>query len=589
MREGSRFRQPSVRMAEAAHRCMAALDAKKQDISMLFLLSRTAWLERFQAGQALIEWVREEAKLRIGEVTAPEFQEEVRREFKRRGIVPVAPERYVYATTKQEVRDRCLQARWPAPFFPVMLQTRPKGAVGFVKRKEVWRQEESGVFILFSCWPDALHALIAMAGTKTFKGYAADFVFENQVVDFGPKQLKFPCRIILDCDAKLADFNNEYDMEELQQSINLVAPWFVKQLVQIGAIRSTDEVVCYQKNKSRPGKASAHLIFGIMGISTDDIREVLDRILIAPWRQEQEREKAQAEKAAKQGEGAPKRKRQKLGPKKLPEPWKVTDRSTMHGRNQFSTLFFKNPDKDEKEFPSIGYKLIIVNGEVKQRLRLSFTRAEFCPENPKALSLLRCCCYSCFMPGFVTLSPDFMVERVVRALFFFATAVRVELTHTPHGGSLKNWVGDGPVLDQARQGLPPSRRASCQRGWSQLSTGSLVGKDTLSTQACHASTKYTSSWCSLSLGLSVRGLPTSTARSSAPITWMNPKSTRQTESLLWLMGMSCMLNALTSRVATSIKPPRRLEMQQRSSLEQRDTAAPGSSSRRKHTARWRGG
>jgi hypothetical protein len=82
----------------------------------------------------------------------------------------------VYATTKQEVRDKCLEAKWPTPYFPVMLQTRPKGAVGFTKR-EVMTRAELGVFVLFSCWQDALFALMNMAGTRTFKGYAADFVF----------------------------------------------------------------------------------------------------------------------------------------------------------------------------------------------------------------------------------------------------------------------------------------------------------------------------------------------------------------------------------------------------------------------------
>lgn len=553
--------------AEAARRCIAALDAKKQDISMLFLLSRMAWLERFATGKALIDWLRNDMKIRTGEVAPPEFQAEVRRVFESRGIVPVAPERCVHATTKQEVRDRCLQAGWPTPFFPVMLQTRPKGAVGF-GRKEVRKREESGVFILFSCWPDALHALIAMAGTNTYKGYAADFVFENQVVDFGPKQLKFPCRIILDCDAKVAEFNNEYDIEELQQSIDRVAPWFVKQLVTIKAIKPTDEVVCYQKNKSRPGKASAHLIFGIMGISTDDIREVLDRIFVAPWRKEQERQRLEAEKEAKSGEDPPKKKKQRLTPqKKLPEPWQVADRSTMHGRNQFSTLFFKNPDKNEQEFPCIGHKLVIVNGEVKQRLRLSFSRAEFSPENPQALSLLRCCCYTSFMPEFVTLSADFMMERGVRHIigigFIRVHACRESRTHTTpsYGGRQKKGGRVGLVLDQARHHPPRSRRASCQRGWSQLFKGSPAGGGMRSTQACHVSTKCMHSWFSSSLRLSVKAQPTSMARYSALTTKMNPESTRRMAFLWWLSGMMCMLLALTSRVTTSIKPPRRLVIQ----------------------------
>lgn len=566
---------------------------------MLFLLSKPAWLERFAAGRILIEWLRNDVKLKTGEVAPREFQAEVRREMESRGIVPVAPERCVYALTKQEARDKCLEAKWPTPFFPVMLQTRPKGAVGFVK-KGPWKKEESGVFILFSCWPDALFALISMAGTKTFRGYAADFVFENQVVDFGPKQLKFPCRIILDCDAKVAEFNNEYDIEELQTSVDQVAPWFVKQLVTIKAIKPTDEVVCYQKTKSRPGKASAHLIFGIMGISTDDIREVLDRIFVEPWRKEQERLKLEAEKATKRAEGGedpPKKKKQKLVSKKLPEPWQIADRSTMHGRNQFSTLFFKNPDKNEQEFPFVEWKLVIVNGEVKKRLRLPYTRAESGPENPKALHLLHCCCYSSFMPEFVTLSPDFMMERGVRRddfcyafIFFRDTAwMRLELTRTPNGGRQKKGGQAGLVLDQARHHLrpPPNRRASCRRGWSQPFKGSRAGVGMLSTPACPVSIRCTRNWCSLSPTLSVPTQPTSMAPSSALTMEESPESTRPMGFSWWWLGRSCMLHARTSRATNNPLPLQRLVILSRSLRAQRNAGDPGSSSRRSRTANWR--
>ena len=421
-------------MAEAARKCIEALDAKRQDISMLFLLSKIAWLERFPAGVALVTWLREEVGLRVGEVAPPAFQAEVCREFKARGIRSVAPERFVYATTKQEAKDSCLQAGWPAPFFPMMLQTRPKGAVGFTKnsQREAKKKEETGVFIVFSCWPDALFALITMAATKTFKGYAADFVFENQIADFGPRQMHFPCRIILDCDAKVSEFNNEFTLEELEECIDKVAPWFVKQMVKIGAIKPTDEVTCYQKHKSRPGKASAHLIFSIMGLPVEDIREVLDRIFVAPWKEAMERQKQQEEKEAA---AQPKPKKQKLERRKPPEPWQIADRSTMHGRNQFSTLLFKNPDKNETEYPALTRKLILVNGEVKKQFRLSYTRAEFGPENERALDLLNCCCYTSFQPGFVTISPDFMIPKEVSLScgfhVFICSAVRLELTHTP--------------------------------------------------------------------------------------------------------------------------------------------------------------
>jgi hypothetical protein len=390
-------------MSEAARRCIEALDARQQDISMLFLLAHTAWLERFEAGEKLVTWVREEAKLRLGEVTAKGFQEEVRREFSARGIRPVAPERCVHAMTKQGAKDLCLQAGWPCPFFPVMLQTRPKGAGGFDKKGR--KEGPPGAFIVFSCWPDAFFALITMAGTGVYKGSAADIIFENQVADFGPKSIAFPCRIILDCDAKMAEFNNEYTLEELEQSIDAVPLWFVRELVRIKALKPTDKVVCYKKKKSRADKASAHFVFGIMGIPTEDIREVLDIIFVSRWKAWAEKQKSIPESSQP--------KRHKARGRELPEPWRVTDRSTMHGRNQFSTLLLKNPDKKETEFPYLERRMVIVNGEVTGRSRLPFAREEYEPGHAQALQLLHCCCYSSFPQEFVTLSPDFMIRKAV--------------------------------------------------------------------------------------------------------------------------------------------------------------------------------
>jgi hypothetical protein len=488
---------PHLPMVEAARRCIAALDSKKQDISMLFLLSKTDWLQRFPAGMRLIHWLRNEVKLMLGHVCSDEFMGEVKREFQSRGIRPVAPERYVYATTKEETKNLCVAARWPEPFFPMMLQTRPRGDTGFCKKGKGDGQPKGprGVFVMFSCWPDAFFALINMAATKQFKGYAADIIFENQIVDMGPKKLSFPCRIILDCDAKKSEFNNQFEVEELEGVIDKVAPWFVGELVKHGAIKPTDRVVCFEKKKSREGKASRHLIFNLMGIPTMDTREVLDRIFVAPWVKAKEKERIEEEKRAED----PPKKKQKLAPPKLPEPWMVTDRSTMHGRNQFSTLLWKNPDKGETEYPYIESRLVIVNGQVVERLPMNVKRLASGPDHPKALSLLHCCCYSSFVADFVTLSPDFMINksvwRVNISLFFgwdFGSCHEIR-THVarPDDGRKKKVGGAGLVLDQAllRLMVPPPegcRLGSCPRGWSQPFRGSLGESLAQSTGACQA-------------------------------------------------------------------------------------------------------
>ena len=586
------------RMAEAARRCMAELDGNRQDISMLFLLSHVEWLERFPAGEKLVEWVRTRVKLKVGQVCCKEFRDAVVGEFKARGIRPVAPERCVYATTKQEAKDLCLAAGWPEPFFPFMLQTRPKDAGGFTRKKKDYTTKydpmEKGVFIMFSCWQDAFHALIAIAGTNKYKGHPADIVFENQLADMGPRSIPYPCRIILDCDAKRSEFNNEYTLGELQESIDRVAPWFAKQLVVIGAIKPTDRVVCFQKNKSRENKASCHLVFNIMGLPTLDIREVLDRVFVSIWREVEKKRKEQEE----QGEidkPNPKKK-PKLKARTLPEPWQVTDRAPMHGRGQFSTLLLKNPDKNETEYPFVEWRLVIVNGEIKERNRMRVERADSGPDHPQALPLLHCCCYSSFVSEFITLSPNFMVEKPsvgVSAFYYYCwvgPAARLELTRTPDGGRQKGWGLAGRVLDQGAlplrpPGSPAMPRISCRDGPSQPPR-EQVGAGAQSTLGCQAWTRCTPSCSSLSLRLSERTRPTSLAPSSAPTPRMIPRSTRTTGYTWSCMRRSCTPCARIRRAMASAAPVR---WRPRWWKGQASGAIPGSSTRKSRMQSWRAG
>lgn len=420
-------------MAEAAaQECIRALRANHQDISMLFLLAKWDWLVSFSAGRELTGWVRDVMKLRCSVVCSGKFQQEVRREFEAScggGLRSVMPERFVFAVTKDEAKRLCWEAEWPRPFFPVMLQTRPGNGEAFA-RKGHWKRANNkddaepaytpGVFIIYSCWSDALHALVAIAGHKSFNGYPADMVYENQIVDLGPNHLTYPCRVILDCDAKLSEFNHEYTLVELRESIDRVPLWYVQQLLRLGAIKPTDRIWCTQKNKDRETKASSHFILDIVGISVADTRELFERIFVVPREEAERKAKLTATAADKQEdeqEEARPSKKQKQKQKKasrLPEPWMVTDPAPFHGRAQFSTLLFCAKNKGETQMPIVTRRMAFVDGKLEQEIPVDLGRQLEGRRDPGALALLRLCCYSSIVPEFVTFSPDFMIERGVK-------------------------------------------------------------------------------------------------------------------------------------------------------------------------------
>ena len=414
-------KRPNTRgMTEAAALCIQTLKAKRQDISMLFLLKNFDWLGSFGAGRELVEWIRYGLKLRFSAICSPEFQAEVAREYELggSGLHPVAPERFVFAVTKDEVKRLCSEAQWPRPFFPVMLQTRPASSGTFVKRAD-WKNKardptyRPGVFIIYSCWSDALHALVDIAKRKEFHGFPADVVYENQLVDLGPKHHVYPCRVILDCDAKLSEFNDEYTLAELRESIDRVPLWYVQQLLKLGAIKRTDRVWVTQKNKDRETKASSHFIFSIYGISVADTRELFERIFVTAREEAEGKKKKTAAAATAEEEEAeaPTKKKRKKQRSALPEPWRVTDPAPFHGRFQFSTLLFYAKHKGETQMPVVTRRIAFVDGAIEQEIPVALGRQLEGHANPDALALLHACGYTSFIPDFVTFAPGFMVER----------------------------------------------------------------------------------------------------------------------------------------------------------------------------------
>lgn len=387
-----------------AARCIEALDLKRQDITMLWWLQHPKWLQQFKAGRDLLDWAVNTMGVPPMECAGKEFQREVSAVFEIRGVIPVAPERVVAFWNKDATKQMCLQEKWPKPYFPVMLQTRP--AEG---------QKDSGAFIIFSSWQDAVIALREIAKTKRFhyakgkRSYAANMVYENQLVDMDGYD--YPCRIILDCDAKEAEFGGRYTLDTLREAISRVPAWFTKRMVEIRAIRPTDRVVVYEKEKSRKGKASRHYVFNIVGLSTWDTQAILREIFWA----ETEREK----------------KLEKKPELLLPHPWHVTDQVPHHGRGQYSVLGFFDANKGETECPAVTTRMEFVNGElVGGPTPCKITRAASTLDHPMALKLLHRVCYSCPVKDFVTMSPEYMRQRQVSPSFHWPAA-RLELTRAP--------------------------------------------------------------------------------------------------------------------------------------------------------------
>ena len=357
----------------AAQKCMSALDAKRQDITMLWLLAAPAsWLMHFKAGAELCDWTQNTMEVPLGVASGAEFQEEVTREFMLRGVRPVAPERVLDAAKKDLVKNMCLAARWPRPCFPVLLQLRPPGERG------LWG------FVMFSSWQDAAVALAEMSRTQRYHGherqYTVGMVYEMQLVDMGDYDQ--PCRIILDCDAKPSEFGDAYSVEALGRVIDEIPLWFVRKLAEMKAIPAEHRVVVMEKEKSRANKASRHYVFSIMGVSTWDIRSVLKTAFPVKGGDEQG---------------------------KLVTCCQLVDRVPHHGRGQYSVLGFFDKGKKETEYPCITRRLEIVNGKMASvRAGRALDRSRSALDGPDGLRRLQEACYTFFKPGFITLHPSFM-------------------------------------------------------------------------------------------------------------------------------------------------------------------------------------
>jgi hypothetical protein len=398
-------------MSDHADTCIAYFDEHKLDITLLWLLQHWDWLDTFVFGRKLRNFIERTMKLRQGHVVRRAFHDRVTTVFLKRGVQKLCPNRMVQAYRMEETFRLCADKKWPEPFLPFMLQMRP------------------GVFAMFANWQDGFHWIVEKTGKKmhTFEGKTMplDLLYEKQVVAMG-EHGDMPCQLIIDFDAYVDEFGGRLSIPELKTLMVKVLPWFVEKLVGLGAIRMDQTVVVVEKEKSRDStskgpKVSRHYIFNILGLSTRELRAVLQQIFVDKFREERKKQKDTKSLA-----------HVKIGSDACMAL--LGDMATMHGRNQFSTLFCGKAGEQPPRITNI-YEI----GQAGRQIKVTpwpWAGEKHVPEHENALEMLFHACYSCMNPRTVVLNPIFYVsptDTVAQVSFLIQGQACCESrTHTRH-------------------------------------------------------------------------------------------------------------------------------------------------------------
>lgn len=380
------------------------MDEQGLDYTMLWLVKHWDWLGRFKFGRELLAWI-DRMGLHRQEVCCKEFHSQVTKSFKERGVRKIAPQRMVWAIRKADLYEQAEAQRWPRPYCPFMIQTRPPAPSEAELREHGENFRRAGVFVMFSNWQDGFFKILEIAGCNILKDQTGrplrDFrgevhrvavLYENQITKLAG--VDYPCRIILDCDLKCDDFKGKCSLEDMIKSTEQVPIWFVKRLMEIRAIKRSDTVVIVEKDKSRPGKVSKHYTFNILGLSKGDIFQVLDTVFKKPFL---EAKKVHPRVTARVESGG------------LIMPYEIADTTTMHGNNQFSVVLIHDPKKKETRNPVQG-KVIRVSkgGELIDMMEAPWAHTANDPDHKHAMDMLFLSCYTNFTANSITLDPRFM-------------------------------------------------------------------------------------------------------------------------------------------------------------------------------------
>ena len=385
-------------MADIAEACIHQLLSNGRDYTLLLYIQFWNFLDKFPKGQRLKEFIEVEMGLQRAQVECDEFHARITLEFQTRGIQNLAPKRMVHAYRKEELFQLMTSADWPEPYFPFILQMRP------------------GVFIAFSTWQTGFRHTIWMTG----RGYHEYNTRQLQCVMLYECQVHdAPSRIILDCDAYEKEFEGIMSMSELQEVMSDVPRWFVMKLVENGAIEKGTLIKVIEKEKSRGFKASRHFIFNIVGISRGDIANLLNRIFVTPFRVIRDLHRVN--------------KNWKHVDLMTPE-WQalVCDTATMHGSNQFSTVFVGKPGERPPGMTWIHEIRITDQGTQITKTAAPWAGQDHIPTHPEALQMLYWACYSHPISDMVILNPSFMPcitfsTQVIRPLSFIFSGLILKI------------------------------------------------------------------------------------------------------------------------------------------------------------------
>ena len=341
-----------------AKHCIALLDEKRLDITMLFALKHWEWLDHTRFGRNLKSFVECTARLRRSDMLDASFFSTVWEEFARRGIVNLAPERRVEAYRKEELfqkyRKECDAGNWPDPHQPYLIQMRP------------------GVFVLLSNFQAGFWLLRDMAKTRWYKredgkNIPVQLLYEGQIEGE-------PCRCILDCEAYVSQFDGRLSREELVESVKQVPQALVRELVRIGAIKREDVVTFIEKNKCRGDKVSFHYTSNLVGDPTMDLKAVLAKVYIERYTEVRtvlNKTKSMAHVPVEGGRC---------------DPALHVDERTIKGRHQFSVVFSR---KDGEEPCTIDSIVTVSNGgETVERKDCPMKGIPLVPSHEHALDML---------------------------------------------------------------------------------------------------------------------------------------------------------------------------------------------------------
>lgn len=399
---------------QLAEECLRVCREHDVDHYLLFSLRHWHWLDHSRFGRqfkAFIEQhtqVRAAAMLKHGSWRA--FKKRVVEEIDRLGVVNIAPHLFVEAYRMKELLQKydSVRQQWP-PHKPYLIQMR----------------SENGLFILFSNCQAGFHRVCKMARDGKYQSEdgrwkPVELLYEKQLVGE-------PCRIILDCEAYMGDYEGVMSRDELVESMRHVPVMLTRELVRVGGIRPDDKVIVVEKNKCRAGaggcdggkgeKISFHFMFNIVGIPTGDLKVMFQQLVLDPYWDAH----ARAKKAKTVAEVV------RLIADSKGEDGVYTaalahvDPSTVKGMHQFSLVFSR---KKKEQPPRIDwiYHLSKAGAYGSQR-ESAFHGIPLVPEHERALDMLYLGGFVHWTPQTIVLAKEFRVAAPMQDIGLAESAV----------------------------------------------------------------------------------------------------------------------------------------------------------------------